>query len=60
MDKTILYWTAARQPEDAALSASYDGWFAVQVDVPDPPVKEKSTAQSVRWILAPPERMASV
>jgi inosose dehydratase len=44
----------------AALPSSYDGWFVVEVDVPDLPTKEESTAQSARWILAQPERTASV
>jgi inosose dehydratase len=39
-----------------ALSSSYDGWFVVEVDVPDLPTKEESTAASARWILAQPER----
>jgi inosose dehydratase len=34
----------------AALPASYDGWFVVEVDVPDLPSKEESTAASARWI----------
>jgi inosose dehydratase len=34
----------------AALPASYDGWFVVEVDVPDLPSKEESTATSARWI----------
>ncbi len=59
MYRTISYWTAPR-PEDAALPSSHDGWFVVEVDVPDPPVKEEPTAQSARWILAQPENMASV
>ena len=59
MDKTISYWNAAL-PEDAALPSSHDGWLMVEVDVPDPPTKEEPTAQSARWILAQPERMASV
>jgi inosose dehydratase len=43
----------------AALPSSYEGWFVVEVDVPDLPTKEESTTQSARWILAQPERMAS-
>lgn len=43
----------------AALPPSYDGWFVVEVDVPDLPTKEESTAQSARWILAQPDRVAS-
>ena len=43
----------------AALPPSYDGWFVVEVDVPDLPTKEESTAESARWILAQPERVAS-
>ncbi len=43
----------------AALPPSYQGWFVVEVDVPDLPTKEESTAQSARWILAQPERVAS-
>jgi inosose dehydratase len=43
----------------AALPSSYQGWFVVEVDVPDLPTKEESTAQSARWILAQPERVAS-
>ncbi|HUC21661.1 MAG TPA: sugar phosphate isomerase/epimerase family protein [Streptosporangiaceae bacterium] len=38
----------------AALPRSYDGWFVVEVDVPDLPTKEESTAESARWILAQP------
>lgn len=34
----------------AALPASYDGWFVVEVDVPDLPTKEESTAASAQWI----------
>ena len=58
MYQRISYWTAP-QREGAALPSSHDGWFVVEVDVPDPPVKEEPTAQSARWILAQPERMAS-
>ena len=36
----------------AALPAAYDGWFVVEVDVPDLPTKEESTATSARWIAA--------
>jgi inosose dehydratase len=43
----------------AALPASYDGWFVVEVDVPDLPTKEESTAESACWILAQPEREAT-
>ena len=43
----------------AAVPPSYEGWFVVEVDVPDLPTKEESTAQSARWILAQPERVAS-
>jgi inosose dehydratase len=43
----------------AALPSSYDGWFVVEVDVPDLPTKEESTAQSARWVLAQPDRAAS-
>jgi inosose dehydratase len=34
----------------AALPADYDGWFVVEVDVPDLPSKEESTATSARWV----------
>ena len=34
----------------AALPADYDGWFVVEVDVPDRPTKEESTATSAQWI----------
>jgi inosose dehydratase len=40
----------------AALPSTYDGWFVVEVDVPDLPTKEESTAEAARWILAQPER----
>ncbi len=40
----------------AALPESYDGWFVVEVDVPDLPTKEESTQASARWIAAQPER----
>ena len=40
----------------AALPASYDGWFVVEVDVPDLPTKEESTAESARWVAAMTER----
>jgi inosose dehydratase len=40
----------------AALPASYDGWFVVEVDVPDLPTKEESTAASARWIAEQPQR----
>jgi inosose dehydratase len=43
----------------AALPSSYEGWFVVEVDVPDLPTKEESTAESARWVLAQPERVAS-
>jgi inosose dehydratase len=43
----------------AALPSSYDGWFVVEVDVPDLPTKEESTAQSARWVSTQPERGAS-
>jgi inosose dehydratase len=43
----------------AALPSSYRGWFVVEVDVPDLPTKEESTAQSARWITAQPEPAAS-
>jgi inosose dehydratase len=36
----------------AALPADYDGWFVVEVDVPDLPTKEESTVTSARWIAA--------
>jgi inosose dehydratase len=39
----------------AALPAAYDGWFVVEVDVPDQPTKEESTAESARWIAQQPE-----
>jgi inosose dehydratase len=42
----------------AALPPSYQGWFVVEVDVPDLPTKEESTAESARWIVAQPERAA--
>jgi hypothetical protein len=58
MDQTISYWTAL-QREGATLPSSHDGWFVVEVDIPDPPTREEPTAQSARWILAQPERMAS-
>jgi inosose dehydratase len=35
-----------------ALPSSYDGWFVVEVDVPDLPTKEESTAASARWVAA--------
>ncbi len=34
----------------AALPDSFNGWFVVEVDVPDLPSKEESTAESARWI----------
>ncbi len=34
----------------AALPADYDGWFVVEVDVPDRLTKEESTETSARWI----------
>ena len=43
----------------ATLPSSYEGWFVVEVDVPDLPTKEESTAQSARWITAQPEPAAS-
>jgi inosose dehydratase len=43
----------------AALPASYDGWFVVEVDVPDLPTKEESTAASARWIAGQPELAGS-
>ena len=42
----------------AAVPPSFDGWFVVEVDVPDLPTKEESTAESARWILTRPERTA--
>jgi inosose dehydratase len=42
-----------------ALPASYDGWFVVEVDVPDLPTKEESTLASAQWIAAQPERVAA-
>jgi inosose dehydratase len=39
----------------AALPATYDGWFVVEVDVPDLPSKEESTQASARWIDRQPE-----
>ena len=42
-----------------ALPSSYTGWFVIEVDVPDLPSKEESTAESARWIAAQPERFAS-
>ncbi len=39
----------------AALPASYDGWFVVEVDVPDLPTKEESTVASAQWIASRPE-----
>jgi inosose dehydratase len=36
----------------AALPADFDGWFVVEVDVPDLPSKEESTATSARWVAA--------
>jgi inosose dehydratase len=39
----------------AALPASYDGWFVVEVDVPDLPTKEESTRTSAAWIAGRPE-----
>jgi inosose dehydratase len=41
----------------AALPASYDGWFVVEVDVPDLPTKEESTLASAKWIAEQPERV---
>lgn len=41
----------------AALPESYDGWFVVEVDVPDLPTKEESTLASARWIAEQPERV---
>jgi inosose dehydratase len=35
-----------------ALPSSYDGWFVVEVDVPDLPTREQSTAASARWVAA--------
>ncbi|WP_426561305.1 sugar phosphate isomerase/epimerase family protein [Angustibacter sp. McL0619] len=43
----------------AALPATYDGWFVVEVDVPDLPSKEESTAASFRWITEQPEQAGS-
>ena len=43
----------------AALPDSYDGWFVVEVDVPDLPSKEESTRASFRWITEQPEQGAS-
>jgi inosose dehydratase len=42
----------------AAIPPSFDGWFVIEVDVPDLPTKEESTAESARWILTQPERTA--
>lgn len=36
----------------ALLAPSFTGWFVVEVDVPDLPSKEESTAASARWIAA--------
>lgn len=36
----------------AALPADYDGWFVVEVDVPDLPSKEESAATSAGWVTA--------
>jgi inosose dehydratase len=36
----------------AALPADYAGWFVIEVDVPDLPTKEESTAETARWIVA--------
>lgn len=33
-----------------ALPPTFDGWYVVEVDVPDLPSKEESTAESARWI----------
>lgn len=43
----------------AAVPPSFDGWFVVEVDVPDLPTKEELTAESARWILRQPERTVS-
>jgi inosose dehydratase len=39
----------------AALPTAYDGWFVAEVDVPDLPSKEESTAESARWIARQPQ-----
>jgi inosose dehydratase len=43
----------------AALPESFAGWFVVEVDVPDLPTKEQSTAQSARWVAAMTERSSA-
>jgi inosose dehydratase len=43
----------------AALPSTYPGWFVVEVDVPDLPSKEESTAESARWIAAQPQRFTA-
>jgi inosose dehydratase len=42
----------------AAVPPAYSGWFVVEVDVPDLPTKEESTAESARWISAQHDRAA--
>jgi inosose dehydratase len=42
----------------AALPPTFDGWYVVEVDVPDLPSKEESTAASARWIQSRPELAA--
>jgi inosose dehydratase len=42
-----------------ALPESFVGWFVVEVDVPDLPTKEESTAESARWVAAMTERASA-
>lgn len=42
----------------AALPDAFDGWFVVEVDVPDLPSKEESTQSSARWVAAMRERLS--
>jgi inosose dehydratase len=44
----------------AALPDNYAGWLVVEVDVPDLPSKEESTAESARWITAQRDRAGTV
>jgi inosose dehydratase len=43
----------------AALPESFVGWFVVEVDVPDLPTKEESTAESAGWVAAMTERSST-
>ena len=43
----------------AALPTDYRGWFVIEVDVPDLPTKEESTAEAARWVAGERERFAA-